>query len=50
MCCVMVSASSVVDRGFEPRLGRAKDYKIVSCCFAAKSKDWLAPNRDNMFM
>ena len=34
---VMVSmlASSVVDRGFDPRLGQTKDYKIVICCFSA---------------
>ena len=36
--CVMVSmlASSAVDRGFEPRLGKTKDYKIGICCFSAK--------------
>ena len=35
---VMVSmlASSAVDRGFEPRSGQAKDYKIGICCFSAK--------------
>ena len=35
---VMVSmlASSAVDRGFEPRLGKTKDYKIGICCFSAK--------------
>jgi hypothetical protein len=46
---VSVHASSAVDRGFEPRLGQTKDYKIGICCFAAehtalsrKSKDcWL---------
>jgi hypothetical protein len=45
---VSVLASSVVDRGFEPRLGQTKDYKIGICCFSAKhvalrrkSKDWL---------
>ena len=48
---VSVLASSVVDRGFEPRSGQAKDYKIGICCFSAKhaalrrkSKDWLARN------
>jgi hypothetical protein len=42
-------ASSVVDRGFEPRSGQIKDYKIGICCLSAKhaalrrkSKDWLA--------
>jgi hypothetical protein len=29
-------ASSAVDRGFEPRSGQTKDYKIVFCCLSAK--------------
>ena len=33
---VSVLASSVVDRGFEPRTVQAKDYKIGICCFSAK--------------
>ena len=33
---VSVLASRVVDRGFEPRLGQTKDYKIGICCFSAK--------------
>ena len=44
-----------VDRGFEPRSGKTKSYKIVFCCFSAKystlrrrSKDWLARNQDNV--
>ena len=55
ICCsriggvmVGVLVSSVVDRGFEPQLGKTKDYKIGICCFSAKhaalrskSKDWL---------
>ena len=54
---VMVSelALSVVDRGFEPRLGKTKDYKIDICCFCVKyaalrrkSKDWLARNQNNV--
>ena len=51
---VNVLASSAVNRGFEPRLGETKDYKIVICCFSAKhtalrrnSKDWLATNQNN---
>ena len=43
-----VFASSVVDRGFEPRSGKTKDYAFGICCFSAKhaslrrkSKDWL---------
>jgi hypothetical protein len=50
-----VLASSVVDRGFEPRSGQTKDYKIGLCCFPAKhaalrriSKDWLARNQNNV--
>ena len=54
---VMVSilASSAVDRGFEPRLGHTKNYKIGICCFAAKhtslrrkSKNWFARNQNNV--
>ena len=52
---VSVLASSVVDRGFEPRSGQIKDYKIGICCFPGKqaalrrkSKDWLARNQDNV--
>jgi hypothetical protein len=26
----------VVDRGFEPRSGKTKDYEIGICCFSAK--------------
>ena len=29
-------ASSAVDNGFEPWLGKTKDYKIGICCFCAK--------------
>ena len=52
---VGVLASNAVDRGFEPRSGQIKDYKIGICCFSAKhaalrrkSKDWLARNQDNV--
>ena len=52
---VGVLASSVVGRGFEPRSGQAKVYKIGICCFSAKhatlrrkSKDWLARNQNNV--
>ena len=52
---VSVLASSAVDRGFEPRSGQTKDYKIGMCCFSAehaalrrKSKDWLARNQNNV--
>jgi hypothetical protein len=53
---VSVLASSVVDRGFEPRSGQTKDYEIGILCFSAKqaalrrkSIDWLARNQDNVF-
>ena len=54
---VMVSmlTSNAVDRGFEPRLGQTKYYKIGICCFSAKhaalwrkSKDWLTRNQNNV--
>ena len=54
---VMVSVLplNAVDRGFEPRLGPTKDYKIGICFFSAKhatlrrkNKDWLARNQDNV--
>jgi hypothetical protein len=45
----------IIDRGFEPRLGHTKDYKIGICCFSAKhaalrrkSKDWLVRNQNNV--
>jgi hypothetical protein len=33
---VSVLPSSVVDRGFESRSGKTKDYEIGICCFSAK--------------
>ena len=52
---VNVFVSKAVGRGFEPRSGLAKDYKIGMCCFSAKhvalrskSKDWLARNQNNV--
>ena len=52
---VSVLALSAVDRGFEPRSGQTKDYKIGICCFSAnhaalrrKSKDLLALNQNNV--
>ena len=48
---VSVLASSAVARGFKPRSGQTKDYKIGICCFSIKhtalrrkSKDWLVRN------
>ena len=53
---VSVLASNAIDRGFEPRSGQTKDYKIGICCFSAKhaslrrkSKDWFARNQNNVF-
>ena len=52
---VSVLASSAVDRGFEPRSGQTKDYKIGICCISAKHvtltrkiRDWLDWNQDNV--
>ena len=52
---VSVLALSAVDRGFEPRSGQSKDYKIGICCFSAKhaavrrkSKDWSTRTQDNV--
>jgi hypothetical protein len=44
---------SVVDRWFEPRSGKPRDYVIGMCWFSAKhekkkSKEWLARNQDNV--
>ena len=33
---VSVLSSSAVDRGFEPRSGQTKDYRIGICFFSAK--------------
>ena len=52
---VNVLALSAVDRGFEPRSGQTKGYRIGICYFSAKlaalrrkSKDWLARNQNNV--
>jgi hypothetical protein len=52
---VSVLVSSALDRGFQPRSGQTKDYKISMCFISAKhaalrkkSKDWLVRNRDNV--
>ena len=53
---VSMLTSSEVDRGFEPRSGQSKDYKIGICYFSAKhvalrskSKDCLSRNQNNVF-
>ena len=33
---VNVFVASVMNRGFEPRSGQTKDYKIDICCFSTK--------------
>ena len=50
-----VLTPSAVDRRFEPRSGKTKDYKIGIRCFPSKhaalrrkSKDWLTRNQDNV--
>jgi hypothetical protein len=52
---VSMLASSAVDRGFEPRSGQTKDYKIGICCFSAKyaalrskSRVWFPRNQNNV--
>ena len=52
---VSVLISSAVDRGFEPRSGQSKDFRICICCFSAKhtalrrkSKDWLVRIQNNV--
>ena len=52
---VSVLVSSAVDRGFEPRSGKTKDYAIGISCFSAKhaalrrqSKYWSARNQNNV--
>jgi hypothetical protein len=51
-----VCASSMVDRGFEPRKGKTKEYAIGIVCFSArhaalrrKTKELLAYYQDNLF-
>ena len=51
---VVMLASIVVDRGFEPWSGQTKNYKIGICCFStkhsalrSKNKDLLAWNHEN---
>jgi hypothetical protein len=52
---VSVLVSSEVDRGFKPRSGQTKNYKIGISCFSAKpaalirkGKDWLTWDQDNV--
>ena len=54
-CNGQCAPSSVVHRGFEPRSGQTKDYKISICSFSTKhatlrrkSKDWLVRNQGNV--
>jgi len=50
---VSVYTSNVIERGYEPRSGRTKDYNVNMCCFPTKHvalrskiKDWLALNQN----
>ena len=50
-----IQSSRGVNRGFEPRSGQSKDYKIGIYCFSAKhtplrrkSKDWWTMNQNNV--
>jgi hypothetical protein len=52
---VIVLVGSAVDRGFKPRSGQTKHYKIGICCFSnkhaalrRKGKDWLVWNWNNV--
>ena len=52
---VSVLTSSVVDRGFEPRLSQIKENKIGICCFSTKhaalrnkSTSWLDRDQNNV--
>ena len=52
---VSVLASSEEGRGFDPRSGQTKDFKIGICCFStkhaalgSKSKDWSAQIQNNV--
>ena len=47
---VMVSVldSSAVDRGFEPRSGQTKDFKIGICCFSAKHAALRRKSKDQL--
>ena len=40
--------SSVVERGFEPRSGKTKDYKIGICCFSAKHAILRRTSKDSL--
>ena len=47
----MVGILSSSDHGFEPQLGKTRDYKIGISCFSAKqmvTADWLAQNENNV--
>jgi len=53
---ISLLASSAIDRGFEPRSGQTKYFKISIWCISAnhatlrrKNKDWLTWNQDNVY-
>jgi hypothetical protein len=45
---IMVSVLASVDRGFDPRSGQTKDYKICICCFSAKHAALRRNNPNNV--
>jgi hypothetical protein len=52
---VIVLASSVIECGFEPRLGQTKPKQIDIGCFStrqaalrSKNKDWMTQNQDDV--
>jgi hypothetical protein len=45
---IMVSVLASVDRGFGPRSGQTKDYKICICCFSAKHAALRRNNPNNV--
>ena len=52
---VRVLAPSAEGRGFDPRPGQTKDFKIGICCFStmhaalrSKCKDWLAQSQNDV--
>jgi hypothetical protein len=43
---VDVLALSLIDLGYEPRLGQSKDYKIGICCFSTEHATLMRKNKD----
>ena len=45
---VSVLASSVIDRGFEPRSVQTKDYTINMCCFSASLSNTIKEKEERL--